>query len=260
MCRGLRAVAVVAMMCLMWSCGDSEKAKLEKLDAAATEINTLASAVTSPLSDGKAAAIDHDIVVTMELNDSMIDPARLTDVIMDYYVAQQVKTLPKDVINSTVKALEATEGSLILNIKSAAGGEGHFSFAAPTLRELYKAKGSQLNAPRVKEQLCTLLDGTLPSAFAWADADHVEINIEKSFLTYHVVFTSDRTYASSGQGLLTRLYFEPFKARLAALGSLEEPIVTMFKSLGIDGFCVSYEALNGDKVIRQAFPWRVLEE
>lgn len=258
--RALRAVAAVAVTCMMWACGDSEKAKLEKLDEAAAEINTLTSGVVAPLSNGKAVVSDHDIVVSMELNDSMIDPARLTDVIMDYYVAQQIKTLPKDMVNATVKALEATEGSLILNLTSASGSAGRFSFAPATLRELYKAKGSQLNAPRVKEQLCTLLTGTLPSTFAWADADHVEINIEKSFLTYHVVFTTDRTYSSSGQGLLTRLYFEPFKARMAALGSLEAPVLTMLKSLGIDGFCVSYEALNGDKVIRQAFPWRVLDE
>lgn len=254
--RSIAAVAVLlSMVCGLVSCGDSQADKLARLDAAAVQLDSVLKAVGEPVTGVDAVAGDADITVKVTVKDSMVNASLIGDELMDYFIAQVIKTAPADVVNGVIKAVEGTEGSVRLMLTDMYGNDREFSFTGETLRHLYKAKGSQLNAPRVKEQVCALLQ---PVLAANAGADHVDLTVSKGFLTYEVVFASDKVFRDSGQGLLTRLYLEPIKAQYASLGALEQPVVDMFKSLGIDGVTVIYKALNGDKEIRQGFPWRIV--
>lgn len=250
-------VAVFVMACAV-GCGDSQADKIKKLDAAAAAVDSVLRECPSPVADVNVKADGTNILVSLAVNDSLVHADLIGDALMDMFISRQIKSQDAAVVNQTVKAIGATGGEVKLSVTDLYGGKGDFTFNAETLRFLGKAKVSELNVPRVKEQLCAMLQPTLPNATSYADADHVEMVLDHGFLTYQVVFTSDKAFASSGQGLLTRYYLDPFKCAMASLGCLGAPFVDMCKSLSIDGFCVIFKALNGDKEIRQAFPWRLL--
>lgn len=252
--------AVVFAASAMTGCGDSKADKLARLDRACVAVDSVLKSVGEPVGDVDVKADDMNMMISLSVKDSMINVSRAGDEMVDYFMAQQLKSSPKDVVNETVKSLEATGGSAVVTVADLYGNSRKYTFTPETLRHLIKAKGSELNAPRVKEQLCEFLGESLANKGAYAQADGVELSVDKSFLTYTVTFASDRTFAGSGQGLLTRLYMEPIKAQFGGLGSLEMPLIEMCKSLSIDGECVIYRSLNGDKEIRQAFPWRIITE
>ncbi|MDE6287447.1 MAG: hypothetical protein K2M00_01520 [Muribaculaceae bacterium] len=258
--KALSIAAVSAVMVAAVSCGESQADKIKKLDAAAAAVDSVYKGVEAPVSNLKAQANDTDVTVSVAVLDSMIRIDLVGDEMMDYFMAQQIKKAPAALVNEVTKAVTGTAGALQLSVTDLYGNERTFSFTGETLRHLYKAKGSQLNAPRVKEQVCRMLLPALPNALATTDAESIDLSVDKSFLTYTVTFASDRRFKDSGQGLLTRIYMDAFKAQYASLGELCDPVVEMLKSLGIDGVCVIYKALNGDKEIRQAFPWRTIME
>lgn len=255
------AMAVVLSVVFgVTGCGDSQAEKLARLDAAAAALDSVLSECGAPVTDVKAVANDADVLLSVAVKDSVVNASLVGAELMDYFVAQQLKSMSKDVVNSVTKAIEGTQGAVKLTLTDMYGTSAEFSFTGESVRHLYKAKGSELNAPRVKEQVCALFEPALPNAAARIGADHVELGVDKGFLTYTVVFPSDKAFRDSGQGLLTRLYMKPFQDQYAALGCLEAPVVDLLKSLKIDGVCVIYKALNGDKEIRQSFPWRIVLE
>lgn len=252
--------ACVLAVCALSSCGDSKADKAERLADAAGAVDSVLCDFGAPVCDVKAVAAEADINISFAVNDSAVNVSEIGDELMDYFVAQQLKIAPKELVNETVKAAEGTEGSVRMAVSDIYGNTHEYTFTPETLRHLYKAKGSQLNAPRVKEQLCTALQGALPACAANAQADNISLSVDKGFLTYNVVFPTDKMYANASQGVLTGRYMDGFKTLLDNLGSLREPFLEMCKSLSVDGFCVKYTALNGDKELRQAFPWRVITE
>lgn len=258
--KALSVAAACGVMVAAVSCGESQADKIKKLDAAAAAVDSVYNGVEAPVSNLKVLATDTDVTVAVAVLDSMIRIDLVGDEMMDYFMAQQIKETPAALVNEVTKAVTGTAGALKLSVTDLYGNERTFSFTGETLRHLYKAKGSQLNAPRVKEQVCRLLQPAIPNGLATAEAESIDLSVEKSFLTYTVTFANDRRFKDSGQGLLTRIYLDAFKEQYASLGELCDPVVKMLKSLQIDGVCVIYKALNGDKEIRQAFPWRNIIE
>ena len=253
------ALAVVSLA-VMTSCGDKQAEKQKALDEAAEALSTELASVTAPLSHESTLVADNDIVVKMTVSDSMIDVSRLGDELMDYYMAMKLKQGPSELINKVVKAVEGSEGSVKLDLTDIYGNSTSYSFSGETIRHLIKAKGSALNEPRVKEQVARLLEKALPNAAAYADADNVALTFNRGFLSYEVTFPNDRGFAKSTQGLITKQYMQPVKAQYAALGSMQADVIELLKNLRVDGVSVTYKALNSDKELKQAFPWRVILE
>ena len=81
-------------------------------------------------------------------------------------------------------------------------------------------------------------------------------NRDRGFIEYNIVWPSQKDLANKEQSVLTLLYFNDLKKSLMDLGELEQPVIDLLTNLGIDGVRVQYSAEDGDKVIKQAFPWR----
>lgn len=252
------AVAVAAIFSLA-SCGDSKADKLQNLQSAAEAVDSLLKPYAEAPSPVKAIDVtvaEPDIKVNVTFSDSLISVPVLGDALLDYFVAQQLKSAPGDVVKQVVSALKENSGSVVLSITDGNESAAPCSYSAESISHLLKAKTSQLNAPRVKQQLCAAMSAGLPVATSYAGADNVQAAVQKSFLEYTVTWPSEKAYAGWRQGSLTRIYLTPFHDAFESLGVLNEPFVEMLKSLGIDGVKVTYAALNSDKTLSQAFPWR----
>ncbi len=248
----LAAVAAVALAAIfsLASCGDSKADKLQNLQSAAEAVDSLLKPYAEAPSPVKAVDVtvaEPDIKVNVTFSDSLISVPALGDALLDYFVAQQLKSAPGDVVKQVVSALKENAGSVVVTITDGTASAAPCSYSAESISHLLKAKTSQLNAPRVKQQLCAAMS---------AGADNVQAAVQKSFLEYTVTWPSEKAYAGWRQGSLTRIYLTPFHDAFESLGVLNEPFVEMLKSLGIDGVKVTYAALNSDKTLSQAFPWR----
>ena len=228
---------------------------MQQLGNAATQLDSI-------LNDSELSAVvavdsvNTAISANISLTDSVIRVDRIGTDLMEFFVAHIIKSAPADVVNNLVKSLEP-ESQLTVSLADIYGGTNSFAFTAEDLRRLYKAKGLDFNTPAVKQQLFAVVADLLPMEAPYNDAT-VEVGISSGFLCYELTFPNDKMLAKSGQGLITRLYLEPIKVRLASLNALQPAVLEVMDALDIDGIAVTMLAKDSDKKIHQAFPWRSL--
>ncbi len=250
------AFATLLIMAGATACGESQADKAKKLEAAAAALDSVFNPAQAPVAALSITADGTDINFKATLSDSLIHADLLGEELVNYFVANQIKHVKGAVINQVNKALDSTLGSLKLSITDTWGNNFAIAFSSENLRHLYKAKGSQLNVPTVKEQVVALLGNSLPASMANKDAQSITLTISKGFLNYNVQFDKYAKYKKGKQGHLTTLYFAPLKVQYANLGVLQTPIIDTLKELGIDGIRVTFSAQDSDKELKQAFPWR----
>lgn len=255
-----RAMAVVMTMCMvaaMASCGGVSKE--QQLQDAAATLDSVFAACEAPVTAIKATAEGTDIRVDAVVLDSLVRLEGLGDVLMNFYVAQQLKQASGAVINTVVNAVEANEGAVVLSLTDIYDFKREYKFTGANLRHLYSAKPSQLNGGQAKNELCDMLQPSLPNREAWADAQSVELSVKGGFLTYVVTFADPSSYARMKQGNITGLYKEPLHRSLQSLGSLLPSFENLCTTLGIEGIRVEYtSAKEGGRELAQAFPWRFI--
>lgn len=256
--KGAEAVAVaLCVMAAMASCGGGVN-KEERLQAAVASLDSVLAECEAPVTAIKAVADGKDIRVDAVVRDSLIRFEAVGDALMNYYLAQQLKQSPAKVFNAVVKAVEGTDGAVVLSVADIYDFKREYKYTGAQLRNLYKALPSQLDGGKVKAELCAMLEPSLPNRAAWAQAQSVELSVKGGFLTYTVTFPDESRYANSGQGLLTGLYEKPLVRSYSSLGSLCGGFEAMCGTLGIEGVRVEYKASKGDKELSQAFPWRFI--
>ncbi len=260
----LRAFSILAVsvfaLCGISSCGSSQEEMNKKLTEATVVVDSIlgVDAPQTPVQSITVAVVQNGIDIDVMLVDSIIDGNRVQSELLNYYIARQIKNVGVDELNQVLKTLDETEGTLNLTIVGAAGYLKEFRFTPDQLRNLYKAKGSQLNVPTVKAQVIGLFENDLPVNEISAEADTTTMEIDGGFLTYTVKFEKKK-YVSK-QGVLTSLYLEPLKQKCAQLGVLKSPIIEMLDELGIDGIRVVFVSADDEKEVKQAFPWRIIAE
>ena len=234
------AVVAMSMVAVAGSCGPSAAERAARMESAAATVDSLVHTTEAPFVVSKAVYAEPNIDVSFVLADSVIKVDLLGDELMDYYLAEQLKS---------------SEASVVLSLTDAYGGSKTFIYTADKLQNLAKAKRSQLNVPKVKEQVVAVAGGAVPAPSAHMGTQ-VSTSIDKGFLTYTVTWPSKSAVSGMPQGVLTGRYMQPLRDEYGRLGSLEYPVVEMLKTLGIDGVRMVYVATGTDEEVKQAFPWR----
>lgn len=252
------AVAMAVAVCVMAalaSCGGVNKE--QQLQDAAASLDSVLATVEAPVTAVKAVAEGNDIRIDAVVRDSLIRLEGLGDVLMNFYVAQQLKYSPVGVLSAVVKAVEATQGVVVLSLSDIYDFKREYRFTGAELVNLSKAKPSQLNGGQVKNELCEMLQPLLPNREAWADAQSVELSVKGGFLNYVVTFADPSSYARLKQGNITGLYQKQLQHSYSSLGSLKPGFEKLCSSLGIEGVRVEYTSTKeGGRELAQAFPWR----
>ena len=249
-------MAALLIMSGVTACGESQADKTTKLEAATAALDSVLNTTEAPIKSLSISADDANINVAATFGDSLLHADLLGEELMNYFVAGQIKQIKADVVNQVNRALDSSVGSLKLSLTDTWGNSFAIAYSAEDLRHLYKAKGSQLNVPMVKEQLVILLSNSLPTTKANKDSKGITLSIDKGFLNYDILFDKYQKFEKDRQGYITTLYFDLIKAQYASLGKLQTPIIDTMKELGIDGIRVTFVANDSDKELKQAFPWR----
>ncbi len=255
--RMIYLVAIVAALAGMVACGPSAAEKAERLASAAAQIDSIVKCDEAPVVSSGARYEDPNIVVSYVLSDSMIKVDLLGDELLDYYAAEELRTMDASTLKTVTSLLSKNETSLVVSITDVYGNAKNYIFTADKLKNLAKAKRSTLNVQKVKEQVVALANASVPAPYAHPGTQ-VSASIDGGFLTYTIVWPKKSSYASYSQGVLVSLYKAPLQAQYSALGVLEYPVVDMYKSLGVDGVRIVYKAVDSDSELKQAFPWREL--
>lgn len=249
------AVVAMSMVAVAGSCGPSAAERAARMESAAATVDSLVHTTEAPFVVSKAVYAEPNIDVSFVLADSVIKVDLLGDELMDYYLAEQLKTSDGAALREVCSALKSSEASVVLSLTDAYGGSKTFIYTADKLQNLAKAKRSQLNVPKVKEQVVAVAGGAVPAPSAHMGTQ-VSTSIDKGFLTYTVTWPSKSAVSGMPQGVLTGRYMQPLRDEYGRLGSLEYPVVEMLKTLGIDGVRMVYVATGTDDEVKQAFPWR----
>ncbi|MDO4320202.1 MAG: hypothetical protein Q4C34_06455 [Bacteroidales bacterium] len=248
-------VVAVALIALASACGPSAAERTARMESATATVDSLVHTSEAPFAVSKADYAEPNIDVTVVLADSMIKVDLLGEDLMDYYLAEQLKTSDQQALRSICSTLKDNEANVVLSLTDAFGASKTFIFSGEKLLNLAKAKRSQLNVPKVKDQVVALAGGAVPAPSAHAGAQ-VSTSIDKGFLTYTVTWPGKGVISGMPQGVLTGRYMQPLRDQYGRLGSLEYPVVEMLKTLGIDGVRIVYVATGTDDEVKQAFPWR----
>lgn len=254
--RKLLNMAAGALVVLTAACGPSEAERTARLEGAAAAIDSLVATSQAPFESVSAAYAAPNVDIAVTLRDSMIKVDLLGEQLMDYYAADQLKSMDAARVSAVVKTLRSMETPVVVTLTDTYGAQKTFIFPADKIQRLMKAKPSSLDVPKVKEQVVAMAGGAVPAPWAHPGTQ-VSASIDKGFLTYTVTWPSKRSLAGVEQGNLTGNYLDALRRQYGRLGDLEYPVVEMLKSLGIDGVRMVYTAADDDDVqIKQAFPWR----
>lgn len=249
------AVTTVMLAVLASSCGPSAAERTARMESAASVVDSLVHTTDAPFAVSKATYAEPNIDVTIVLTDSMIKVDLLGENLLDYYLAEQLKTSDRQKLQSICSTLKDNEANVVLSITDTFGASKTFIYSGSKLLDLAKAKLSQLNVPKVKDQVVALAGAAVPAPSAHAGAQ-VSTSIEKGFLTYTITWPGKGAISGMPQGVLTGRYMQPLRDQYSRLGSLEYPVAEMLKTLGIDGVRIVYAATGTEDEVKQAFPWR----
>lgn len=238
------------------SCSGGDKG--QALQAAAAVADSIVSADGNANVEVNEAGTGLD--ATFRMTDSLINVDAIGKELFDAYAAQQLKTVAPDDINTISHALTATKGDIKVQILGTDQKSKEFTLSPREFVNLQKARLSQLDPGQAKEQVVKVAEGMCPNPKAHEKASKVEVAVVKSFLEYNIVFPSQKDFADLNQGMLTFHYLNALKTELKNLGEMEQPVVDLLLSLGIDGVRIQYSAEDSEKVLKQAFPWREMQK
>lgn len=251
----LLPLLTAGVVALVSACGPSAAETTARLESAAATVDSLVHTTGAPFAVSKAAYAEPNIDVTFVLTDSMIKVDLLGDELMDYFVAEQIKPVDRSVLNPVIATLKAAEANVVVSVTDAYGTTKTFIYSGDKLSNLAKSKRSQLNVPKVREQVVAMAGGAVPAPAAHPGTQ-VAASIDKGFLVYTMTWPSKKSLDGLSQGVLTGRYLQPLRNQYSQLGSLEYPVVEMLKTLDIDGVRIVYAAAGTDDVVKQGFPWR----
>lgn len=177
--------------------------------------------------------------------------------LFDFFLANNLKYVDFGTVDASIKALAGSKGKVSITINDSYGNVKTFEYTADRIRTLHSSKPLDFSRPIIKQQLCDMLLPIAPALDPAFYKDYqVRVSETQGFLTYTVTFKDDKQFAGKPQGVLTGIYFEPFKDIIASFSFATFNIGEFMRDLGLDGFRVVFTNEGGDKTLKQTFPWR----
>jgi len=250
------ATTLVVVFASMASCSGGDKT--QALARAAALADSIVSGNGNANVEVNEAGTGLD--ATFRIADSLLNLQPIGQELFEIYAAQQLKYASADDINAVCQALRETEGDVTVELVASGQEARAFTLTPRRIISLQKARLSQLDPAKAKEQVVKVAEGMCPNPKAHAGALRTDVSVVKSFLEYNIVWPSEKDIAGKEQGNLTYLYCNAIKEQFIQMGDLKQPIIDLLTSLGIDGVRIVYSAEGSDKTVKQAFPWREIQK
>lgn len=254
-------VCAVAGCCIMLSsCSKKEPSALVPLvDKMNLDLAGMAKDNPLFLADASASidSLTSAITVEAEFNDSIIDVEKVSDALVEYYTAMQLKDHPGADLDTFLNTLSAEEGSMTVELSDVYGHTRSYEMSAARLKQLFRSAPMQLAFNDVKANVEELLAGRCELYRTRANAQECSFGIENGFATYTLTFAKESNYGNLTQGSLKGRYLHFLQPEYEGMGSFRGPIEALMQSLQIDGYRFVYATQDGKgKELRAALPWR----
>lgn len=254
-------IVVIAATLLggLCSCGQASKepsaliAQSERLEG---ELGSLAENSPMFLQGTDVDYADGVLSIGISFSDPGINVAGISDALVQYVLAQYMKSHTGKDLDEVVNTLNKEKGSMKITLTGADGQSKEFSVAAPRLVKLIKLKPSELNFNEVKENVVEILASRCEALKEKYQAENVEFEIASSFAQYTFTFQRPTAYAQLTQASLRGRYLKVLQEQYENYGSCSYMIQDLLKSLKIDGYRYIYTS-NGNE-LSAAVPWSML--
>lgn len=211
------------------------------------------------------SAIDVDyadavLTVGIDFADPSLRVADLSEALVQYTLAQYLKSHGGPNLDEIINTLSAEEGKLVIALTGCDSVSRNYDIPAARLKQLVRLKPIELNFTAVKDNVVALMAA---ECIAYKDeykADDCTFEIAGGFAQYTLTFDRATAYASLNQASLTGRYVKKLKEQYENYGSCRPMIEQLLKSLQIDGYRFIYNNNAGGKDLSAGIPWRLLNE
>lgn len=256
----LLSSAIITVMAAISSCsGKSPSVLVPVVDKLNLDLAAIAEQNPMFLSEASADfdSISTIIEVRATICDSIINVEQISDALMQYYTAQQLKDNPGVDLDNFLNGLTAEEGDLDVILSDVYDHTRTYSMDASLLKKLLKNSPMQLQFNDVKANVIEILSERCEKYRAAANALECTLEIDGGFATYTLTFKSEAAYKNLNQGSLKGRYLHFLQPVYEDLQSFRFPIEALMNSLGIEGYRFVYTTEDGTtQPLKVAIPWR----
>lgn len=250
--------AIAAGAALMAGCsGTNEPSPLvEQSILINEELNTLADESPLFLSSATASYGNGTLSVDIAFNDSIIEVDEVSDALVQYVLAQYMKSHTGENLDITLNTLGKEKGVMSLTLSDVYGNQKIIDLPSATLKKLVTTKPMELRYPEVRSNVLDIMEERTDELVREANAVDGEFSYTAGFAQYTLNFRAASNFANQTQGTLTGRYKRIFTQYYESYGACGPMIRELEESLQIDGIRVIYNA--DGKQVKTAMPWRIL--
>lgn len=254
------ALAFVAGAAVLASCSKKQPSVLVPL-VDKLNLDLASAAENSPmfLSEASAAidSVTGTVTVKAAFSDSVIDVRTLSEALVQYYTAQQLKANPGKDLDAFLNGMTAEKGALDVVLADVYGNSRTYTMDATRLRQLFKLSPMQLNFNDVKTNVIEILSSRCADYRSAANAQDCTFEIQGGFATYTLTFARESNYSNFNQGSLKGRYLHSLQPVYENMQAFRAPVEELMRSLQIEGYRFVYVPAGGNgKELKVAIPWR----
>lgn len=197
--------------------------------------------------------------VTIEYVDSLVDVQQISEAMMQFYTAMQLKNSPGTQLDTFLNTMSKEEGNFKLEVSDVYGHSRTYTMSGARLKQLFKLPPMQLDFQDVKANVVEILASRCPDYMKAVNAADATFEISGGFATYTLSFEKATAFSNMTQGSLKGRYLHVLQPRYEAMGQFAPEIQEFLKTLGIEGYRFVYKTIDGKgKDLKVAIPWRDL--
>lgn len=233
------------------------------LSAEATWLNAQLStdaATAATVVEKCTAFYGNDGVMTVDIvfGENGLSASQLKPELIDFGVACYLKDMPEAHMADMLNNLSEVEGSLKIKATDAAGDTISHDIPAMKLKQLYRKNYSELGFSAAKSALSDILGASADALAQQVNATSCSFSTSRGFAEYTLTFPRATAYTQVTQGSLAGRYLPALHQKYLQMGNFEAYAQTVCKRLGIDGYRYIYEAAEGDRTVRAALTWDMI--
>lgn len=212
------------------------------------------------LAGATAEYVAPDLKVDIEFSDTTINVDLCSDALVQYVLAQYIKSHTGKDLDTVINTLAQEKGSLKIKLADIRGTSREYEVSASRLKQLVKLKPMELGYNDVRTNVADIMAAKCPAYRAQYNAAECEFEFKGGFAQYTLTFDRASAYSSLNQASLTGRYLKEIKPMYEDFGACRPMIEELLRSLSIDGYRFIYTDKNGSKTISAGMPWRLINE
>lgn len=198
-----------------------------------------------------------NLLVNLKL-DSDINPEEYSQALVEYVVANYIRTNAGELMDAIVNGISRTKGSLSITITNVNGEAKEYNIGHARLVQLVQKKNSELNFNDVKENVMKLLEKKCAEYVEPANATGCTFAMANGFAQYTLTFKNTQAFANQTPGTMLGRYIPVVQKQYAEYGAASGLVLDVLKSLQIDGYRFVFTDADESKKVSSAIPWKLL--